>query len=96
MDPYNAAKARKPSGVDAPSAAAAASAAGGAGAGVSGGAGASPAASPEDVSISGPINVQRMVHVEFDTKTGTFTGMPSVWKAALPDGALTSNISPLI
>jgi hypothetical protein len=38
------------------------------------------------VSISGPINVQRMVHVEFDNKTGTFTGMPSVWKSALPEG----------
>ena len=36
--------------------------------------------------ISGPTNVQRVVHVEWDSKTGTFKGLPSVWKSALPEG----------
>jgi hypothetical protein len=40
-----------------------------------------------DLAISAPLNVQRVVHVEFDTKTGTFSGVPEVWKGALPDGA---------
>lgn len=37
--------------------------------------------------ISRPTNVQRVVHVEWDPKTGTFKGLPNVWKSALPDGA---------
>lgn len=36
--------------------------------------------------VSGPTNVQRVLHVEWDSATGTFKGMPDVWKAALPDG----------
>ena len=38
-------------------------------------------------SISTPTNVQRVVHVEWDSKTSTFKGLPSVWASALPDGA---------
>ena len=37
--------------------------------------------------IGRPTNVQRVVHVEWDPKTGTFKGLPSVWKSALPEGA---------
>jgi len=74
-------------GVASPAGAAAAAAAGGAASTpastASGGAG----TDSGDSSISAPLNVQRMVHVEFDARTGTFTGMPSVWKSALPDGA---------
>jgi hypothetical protein len=47
-----------------------------------GGAGDAPGAG-----IGRPTNVQRVVHVEWDPKTGTFKGLPNVWKSALPDGA---------
>lgn len=36
--------------------------------------------------VSGPTNVQRVLHVEWDSATGTFKGMPEVWKASLPEG----------
>lgn len=36
--------------------------------------------------VSRPTNVQRVVHVEWDPATGTFKGLPSVWKSALPEG----------
>lgn len=36
--------------------------------------------------VSRPTNVQRVVHVEWDPTTGTFKGLPSVWKSALPEG----------
>lgn len=39
--------------------------------------------------ISGPINVQRVVHVAWDPRTGTFTGVPSVWRSALPEGVVS-------
>lgn len=38
--------------------------------------------------ISRPMNVQRMVHVEWDAASGTFKGLPSVWKEALPSGVV--------
>ncbi len=39
-----------------------------------------------DSSISAPTNTSRVLHVEFDTRTGTFTGLPSVWVSAFPEG----------
>ena len=36
--------------------------------------------------VSGPTNVQRVLHVEWDSATGTFKGMPDVWKGVLPEG----------
>lgn len=53
--------------------------------------------------VSGPVNVKRLLHVEWDDKTGTFKGLPSTWAAALPDGlsrevvnssALPSHVAP--
>ena len=41
---------------------------------------------PAQPTVSGPTNVQRVLHVEWDSSTGTFKGMPEVWKAALPEG----------
>ena len=38
------------------------------------------------LSVSGPTNVQRVLHVEWDSATGTFKGMPEVWKSSLPEG----------
>ena len=39
-----------------------------------------------DSTISAPTNTSRVLHVEFDTRTGTFTGLPSVWVSAFPEG----------
>ncbi len=36
------------------------------------------------LNISSPMNVQRVVHVEWDADSGTFSGLPSVWKDAAP------------
>ncbi|CAE7843832.1 pakA [Symbiodinium sp. KB8] len=43
--------------------------------------------------ISLPSNVQRMVHVEFDTQSGTLKGLPDVWAADLPQGVAKETIS---
>lgn len=45
-----------------------------------------PVAAEGDTEISGPTNVQHAVHVEFDARTGTYVGMPTVWTSALPAG----------
>lgn len=37
--------------------------------------------------ISRPTNVQRVVHVEWDAKTGQFKGLPSQWASAMGGGA---------
>lgn len=47
-----------------------------------------PVAAEGDTEISGPTNVQHAVHVEFDARTGTYLGMPTVWTSALPAGML--------
>lgn len=44
-----------------------------------------PGAAPP-AAVSGPTNVQRVLHVEWDASTGTFKGMPDVWKSSLPEG----------
>ena len=33
------------------------------------------------MTISAPLNVKHAVHVEFDSKTGTYTGLPADWAA---------------
>jgi len=47
----------------------------------------------DDLVISGPTNVQRVVHVEWDAKTGVFTGLPDVWANTLPSGVVKSTTS---
>lgn len=44
----------------------------------------------DDLEISGPTNVQRVVHVEWDAKTGVFSGLPEVWANTLPTGVVKS------
>lgn len=43
--------------------------------------------------VSGPSNVMRHVHVEWDPKTGTFTGMPDVWAKQLPSHATETTVA---
>lgn len=43
--------------------------------------------------ISGPTNVLRCVHVEFDEATGTFKGLPDVWASMVPKAASQNETS---
>lgn len=51
-----------------------------------------PAVPNGEPEISGPMNVQRVVHVEWDAGTGTFKGLPEVWAGSgiLPPAVVAS------
>eukprot|EP00164_Ancoracysta_twista_P004408 GFYU01005952.1.p1 GENE.GFYU01005952.1~~GFYU01005952.1.p1 ORF type:complete len:188 (-),score=47.11 GFYU01005952.1:55-618(-) len=48
---------------------------------------------PQAANISGPTDVKPVVHVEFDPETGTFKGLPDVWRSAVPEGCSTDEVS---
>ena len=43
--------------------------------------------------VSGPTNVKRAVHVQWNPETGTFEGLPDVWKEFLPKGTSQNETS---
>eukprot|EP00163_Fabomonas_tropica_P012693 TRINITY_DN24037_c0_g1_i1.p1 TRINITY_DN24037_c0_g1~~TRINITY_DN24037_c0_g1_i1.p1 ORF type:complete len:465 (-),score=112.84 TRINITY_DN24037_c0_g1_i1:106-1500(-) len=54
---------------------------------------------PEDMVISGPQEVSRGIHVEYDPNTGLFTGLPDTWTEGVPkdqvgETASTDNVAP--
>jgi hypothetical protein len=37
--------------------------------------------------VTGPTNVKKNIHVEWDAETGTFKGLPDVWQSMVPKGS---------
>ena len=37
--------------------------------------------------VTAPTNVKKHIHVEWDSETGTFKGLPDVWQSMVPQGA---------